>query len=210
MFQTVCRSSDVIEGTRNEQDDQVPSDEEETAKSHASPERSHVFPRAQSTIQEISKLNQTSGITISLLVLQICQDPVLSVFVSAKQHERDPINYPGFENDYEYAPRSDTNPMTSPKTLAVCLKACDMNCKWPWPNPWHNWVSLACRSHKLLCIPKKKRDFDMQSDDALDVAWVLEADHAISVAFMEVHHLAPLLAAFDFRVYWLIKSPGHW
>ncbi|KAI4703158.1 hypothetical protein J4E81_002035 [Alternaria sp. BMP 2799] len=119
-------------------------------------------------------------------------------------------DYPGVKDDYEYDPRPGTNPMISPKTFAVCLKACDMNCKWPWINPWHDCVSLPCRSYRLGCIPKKKSEFDIQSDDAIAVAWGLEADHAISFAFMAVYHLVPLLAAFGFWIYWLIKFPGDW
>jgi len=119
-------------------------------------------------------------------------------------------DYPGVKDDYEYDPRPGTNPMISPKTFAVCLKACDMNCKWPWFNPWHDCVSLPCRSYRLGCIPKKKSEFDIQSDDAIAVAWGLEADHAISFAFMAVYHLVPLLAAFGFWIYWLIKFPGDW
>jgi len=119
-------------------------------------------------------------------------------------------DYPGVKDDYEYDPRPGTNPMISPKTFAVCLKACDMNCKWPWLNPWHDCVSLPCRSYRLGCIPKKKSEFDIQSDDAIAVAWGLEADHAISFAFMAVYHLMPLLAAFGFWIYWLIKFPGDW
>ncbi|KAI4629850.1 uncharacterized protein J4E87_003037 [Alternaria ethzedia] len=102
-------------------------------------------------------------------------------------------DYPKFENDYEYAPKPGTVPMISPKTFAVCLKACDMNCKWPLVNPWHD-----CKS-----------EFDIRSD-AIAVAWGLEADHAISFAFMAVYHLVPLLAAFGFWIYWLIKFPGDW
>jgi hypothetical protein len=119
-------------------------------------------------------------------------------------------DHPGFESDYEYTPRPGINPMISPKTFAVCLKACDMNCKWPWLNPWHDCVSLPCRSYRLGCIPKKRSEFDIQSDDAIAVAWGLEADHAISFAFMAVYHLVPLLAAFGFWIYWLIKFPGDW
>lgn len=119
-------------------------------------------------------------------------------------------DYPGVKDDYEYDPRPGTNPMISPKIFAVCLKACDMNCKWPWLNPWHDCVSLPCRSYRLGCIPKKKTEFDIQSDDAIAVAWGLEADHAISFAFMAVYHLVPLLAAFGFWIYWLIKFPGDW
>ncbi|KAI4670363.1 uncharacterized protein J4E79_000644 [Alternaria viburni] len=104
-------------------------------------------------------------------------------------------DYPAVKDDYEYDPRPGTIPMISPKTFAVCLKACDMNCKWPWINPWHD------------C---KKSEFDIQSDDAIAVAWGLEADHAISFAFMAVYHLVPLLAAFGFWIYWLIKFPGDW
>ncbi|KAI4911823.1 hypothetical protein J4E90_006640 [Alternaria incomplexa] len=103
-------------------------------------------------------------------------------------------DYPSVKDDYEYDPGPGTNPMISPKTFAVCLKACDMNCKWPWLNPWHD-----CKS-----------EFDIQSDDAIAVAWGLEADHAISFAFMAVYHLVPLLAAFGFWIYWLIKFPGDW
>jgi len=119
-------------------------------------------------------------------------------------------DYSGVKDDYEYTPRPGTIPMISPKTFAVCLKACDMNCKWPWLNPWHDCVSLPCRSYRLGCIPKKKSEFDIQSDDAIAVAWGLEADHAISFAFMAVYHLVPLLAAFGFWIYWLIKFPGDW
>ncbi|KAI4637814.1 hypothetical protein J4E83_000632 [Alternaria metachromatica] len=119
-------------------------------------------------------------------------------------------DYPGVKDDYEYTPRPGTIPMISPKTFAVCLKACDMNCKWPWLNPWHDCVSLPCRSYRLGCIPKKKSEFDIQSNDAIAVAWGLEADHAISFAFMAVYHLVPLLAAFVFWIYWLIKFPGDW
>ncbi|CAN9306032.1 unnamed protein product [Alternaria alternata] len=119
-------------------------------------------------------------------------------------------DYPGFENDYEYDPRPGTNPMISPKTFAVCLKVCDMNCRWSWLNPWHDCVSLPCRSYRLRCIPKKKSEFDIQSDDAMAVAWGLEAEHAISFAFMAVYHLVPLLAAFGFWIYWLMKFPGDW
>jgi len=119
-------------------------------------------------------------------------------------------DYPGIKDDYEYDPRPGTIPMISPKTFAVCLKACDMNCKWPWLNPWHDCVSLPCRSYRLGCIPKKKSEFDIQSDDAVAVAWGLEADHAISFAFMAAYHLVPLLAAFGFWIYWLIKFPGDW
>jgi len=119
-------------------------------------------------------------------------------------------DYSGVKDDYEYTPRPGTIPMISPKTFAVCLKACDMNCKWRWLNPWHDCVSLPCRSYRLGCIPKKKSEFDIQSDDAIAVAWGLEADHAISFAFMAVYHLVPLLAAFGFWIYWLIKFPGDW
>lgn len=42
------------------------------------------------------------------------------------------------------------------------------------------------------------------------VAWGLEAEHAISFAFMAVYHLVPLLAAFGFWMYWLMKFPGDW
>ncbi|CAN9296463.1 unnamed protein product [Alternaria alternata] len=48
------------------------------------------------------------------------------------------------------------------------------------------------------------------SDDAMAVAWGLEAEHAISFAFMAVYHLVPLLAAFGFWIYWLMKFPGDW
>jgi hypothetical protein len=42
------------------------------------------------------------------------------------------------------------------------------------------------------------------------VACGLEAEHAISFAFMAVYHLVPLLAAFGFWMYWLMKFPGDW
>jgi hypothetical protein len=100
--------------------------------------------------------------------------------------------------------------MISPKTFAVCLKVCDMNCRWSWLNPWHDCVSLPCRSYRLRCVPKKKSEFDIQSDDTMAVAWGLEAEHAISFAFMAVYHLVPLLAAFGFWIYWLMKFPGDW
>jgi tetrahydromethanopterin S-methyltransferase subunit E len=50
----------------------------------------------------------------------------------------------------------------------------------------------------------------MQSDDhGIAIAWGLEADHAVSFAYMMVYHLGPLLA-FGFRAQWVIKFPGDW
>jgi hypothetical protein len=119
-------------------------------------------------------------------------------------------DYPGVEQDYEYAPRPGTNPMISPKTFAVCLQVCDAKCKWPLLNPWHDCIRLPCRSYRLRCIPKKKSEFDLQSDDIGIVAWGLEADYAISFAFVAVYHLVPLLAALGFWIYWLVRFPGDW
>jgi hypothetical protein len=50
----------------------------------------------------------------------------------------------------------------------------------------------------------------MQSDDFGIVAWGLEADYAMSFAFIAVYHLVPLLGALAFWIYWLIKFPGDW
>jgi hypothetical protein len=119
-------------------------------------------------------------------------------------------DYPGYETDYEYAPRPGTNPMIPPKTFAVCLGVCNVECRRSLLNPWHDCVSLPRRSYRLRCIPKKKSEFDIQSDDVDAVAWGLEADYAISFAFMAVYHLVPLLAALGFWVYWLIRFPGDW
>jgi hypothetical protein len=100
--------------------------------------------------------------------------------------------------------------MISPKTFAVCLKVCDVRCKWPLLNPWHDCIRLPCRPHRLRCIPKKKSEFDVHSDDVGTVAWGLEADYAISFVFVAVYHLVPLLAAFGFWIYWLVRFPGDW
>jgi hypothetical protein len=100
--------------------------------------------------------------------------------------------------------------MISPKTFAVCLQVCDVNCKWPLFNPWHDCIRLPCRYYRLRCIPKKKSEFDLQSDDIGIVAWGLEADYAISFVFVAVYHLVPLLAALGFWIYWLVRFPGDW
>lgn len=42
------------------------------------------------------------------------------------------------------------------------------------------------------------------------VAWGLEADYALSFAFLAAYHLIPILAALGFWVYWLVKHPGDW
>ncbi|KAH8727556.1 hypothetical protein GQ44DRAFT_703430 [Phaeosphaeriaceae sp. PMI808] len=117
---------------------------------------------------------------------------------------------PVFQDDYEYAPRPGKNPMINPKTFAVCLKVCDDQCTWRLLNPWHDCVTLPRRPHRIRCIPKKKSEFDLQSDDVGLVAWGLEADYAISFAYLAMYHLIPLIGALVFWIYWLIRFPGDW
>ncbi|KAH7080625.1 hypothetical protein BKA63DRAFT_563300 [Paraphoma chrysanthemicola] len=118
--------------------------------------------------------------------------------------------YPGVTDDYEYAPRPGRNPMITPKTFAVCLKACDSKCRWRLLNPWHDCIRLPPQTYRLRSIPKKKSQFDVHSDDVGLVAWGLEADYAISFVYVAVYHLVPLLGAFSFWIYWLIRYPGDW
>lgn len=75
-------------------------------------------------------------------------------------------------------------------------------------NPWHDCIRLPRHSDKIRRIPKKKSDFDVTSDDLGDVAWGLEADYAISFAFLAIYHFVPLLAALAFWIYWLTVHPG--
>jgi hypothetical protein len=99
--------------------------------------------------------------------------------------------------------------MIDPKTFAVCLRICAVHCRWRLFNPWHDCIRLPCRDHRIRSIPKKKTEFDVQStDDIGTVAWGLEADYALSFAYMAVYHVVPLLAAFAFWAYWLVKHPG--
>ncbi|KAH7096085.1 hypothetical protein FB567DRAFT_48711 [Paraphoma chrysanthemicola] len=118
--------------------------------------------------------------------------------------------YPGVTDDYEYAPRPGRNPMITPKTFAVCLKACDSKCKWRLLNPWHDCIRLPPQTYRLRSIPKKKSEFDVHSDDVGLVAWGLEADYAVSFAYVAVYHLVPLLGAFSFWIYWLFRYPSDW
>ena len=78
--------------------------------------------------------------------------------------------YPGFADDYEYAPRPGRNPLIDPKTFSIYLKACGIFCILSKINPWHDCVRLPRRSDRLRCIPKKKTDFDISSDDGGAVA----------------------------------------
>ncbi|KAF2130731.1 hypothetical protein P153DRAFT_336557 [Dothidotthia symphoricarpi CBS 119687] len=123
-------------------------------------------------------------------------------------HGEDLPDYHGFEHDYEYAPRPGKNPLINPKTFAVCLNACGASCIWPLLNPWHDCVKLPRRCDKLRCIPKKKSEFDVDSEDVEIVAWGLEADYALSFAFLAAYHLVPIFAALGFWVYWLWTHPG--
>lgn len=50
----------------------------------------------------------------------------------------------------------------------------------------------------------------MGSEDTGIVAWGLEADYALSFVFIAVYHLVPVLSAFGFWIYWLVKHPGDW
>lgn len=50
----------------------------------------------------------------------------------------------------------------------------------------------------------------MASEDVGILAWGLEADYALSFAFLAVYHLVPVLAALGFWVYWLRAHPGDW
>jgi hypothetical protein len=50
----------------------------------------------------------------------------------------------------------------------------------------------------------------VHSDDVGLVAWGLEANYAISFAYVAMYHLVPLLGAFGFWIYWLVRHPGDW
>ncbi|PSN61897.1 hypothetical protein BS50DRAFT_148013 [Corynespora cassiicola Philippines] len=116
----------------------------------------------------------------------------------------------GFDCDYEYDPRPGKNPLIDPKIFAICLSACNADCKWPMFNPWHDCISLPCRSNKLKCIPKKKSGFDVVSDEIGAIVWGLEADYAMSFAFLAVYHLIPIIAATAFWIYWLRIRTDDW
>ncbi|KAH4262248.1 hypothetical protein HBI70_010630 [Parastagonospora nodorum] len=150
--------------------------------------------------------------TLSPFRFRFCRFVKFEKFDTARilSQGEDLPDYPGVEQDYEYTPRPGTNPMISPKTFAVCLGVCNTDCKWPLVNPWHDCVRLPSRAHRLRCIPKKKSEFDMQSDDLGTVAWGLEADYALSFVFVAIYHLVPLIGAFAFWIYWLLKFPGDW
>ena len=120
-------------------------------------------------------------------------------------------DYNGFEHDYDYAPRPGKNPPINPKVFAICLKACDTGCLQSKINPWHDCIVLPQRNDRLRCIPKKKSEFKIDSEDLVDaVAWGIEAEYAMSFAFLAIYHIVPILGSLGFWVYWLIKHPGDW
>jgi hypothetical protein len=50
----------------------------------------------------------------------------------------------------------------------------------------------------------------VRSNEIGTIAWGLEADYAVSFAFVVVYHLVPLFAALGFWIYWLIRFPDDW
>jgi hypothetical protein len=81
---------------------------------------------------------------------------------------------------------------------------------WSFLGPWlHDCFYLSPLSGRLRCIPKKKSEFVVESEQAIDdVAWGIEANYAIPFLLLSIYHLVPLLSSFGFWIHWLVRRPG--